>query len=281
MHNFRKLIVFLMLLFIGFSVDAFAQKKQDISILSWNIQHLGRTKSEESLRFIANIIKDYDVIAIQEVVAKTGGVKAVSDLINILNEIDQPTEWNGVVSQITSGDNAQENERYAFIWNESKIKKVGQAWLHQTYHEEIVREPYMGTFAYETDTFTLVNFHAVPKKKNPEREIKFFKFMPNEFPDLNLIFVGDFNTSSKNDVFNPLKRMGYMPALVGQKTTLRMQCINNDCMASEYDNIFYNKHKIRRKKAGVIHYYRSFPDVKTARNQISDHAPVFLRFTIK
>jgi endonuclease/exonuclease/phosphatase family metal-dependent hydrolase len=40
--------------------------------VSWNIQNFGKSKSEVEINFIANTLKNYDIIAIQEVVAGYG-----------------------------------------------------------------------------------------------------------------------------------------------------------------------------------------------------------------
>jgi hypothetical protein len=60
---------------------------------------------------------------------------------------------------------AYKTERYAFIWKKSKIKKIGRAWLEQKYNLEIDREHYFCTFEHNKKQFTVVNFHAVTKKK--------------------------------------------------------------------------------------------------------------------
>jgi hypothetical protein len=62
----------------------------------------------------------------------------------------------------------------------------------------------------------VVNFHAITKAKQPETEIKYFKFCPPH-PDLNPLFVGDFNCPQSHTVFIPLKKMGYQSVLVNQK----------------------------------------------------------------
>jgi len=49
-----------------------------VSIVSWNIQDLGRTKDDAEIQFIAEVIRDFDIIAIQEVVAvDPAGAQAV------------------------------------------------------------------------------------------------------------------------------------------------------------------------------------------------------------
>ena len=44
--------------------------KNTLAIVSWNIQDLGRTKTPEHIYQIATILRDVDIVAIQEVVAK-------------------------------------------------------------------------------------------------------------------------------------------------------------------------------------------------------------------
>ena len=134
--------------------------------------------------------------------------------------------------------------KYAFIWKTNELTIIGKAWLEKKYNLKIEREPFFATFKTNGKLFTIVTFHAIPKSKQPETEIKYLKFLPEEYPDKNLMFCGDFNCPQSHTVFNPLKSMGYKPALTHQKTSLRQKCINEDCLASEYDSIFFNNSKV-------------------------------------
>lgn len=253
---------------------------KDISVVSWNLQHFGQSKSDSIIGVIAEIVQDFDIIAIQEVVGKsTGGVQAVDRLKKQLEEMQPKAHWKYVVSGRTSG-NPYQSERYAYIWKERKVKMTSNPFLDKNFEAEIEREPYFATFVSQKDTFTLVNFHAIPKKKQPETEIKYFKYYAAIYHDLHLIFLGDFNTPQSHTVFNPLKKMGYLPILVNQKTTLKMKCTQSECLASEYDNIFYNSSKIEVTKVDIIPFYRHFPDMVAAR-KISDHVPLYMHFRFK
>lgn len=265
----KKLI--LLLFFVSFSV--FSQVK----LLSWNIENFGKSKSDSTLIYIANTIKNYDIVAIQEVVAGYGGAQAVAKLADELNRTG--SKWDYTISDPTSSS-AYKTERYAFLWKTSKVKKIGKAWLEKKYHLEIDREPYYCTFDYNGKQFTIANFHAITKSKQPETEIKYFKFLPSLYPELNLLFVGDFNCPQSHSVFNPLKKMGYVSAFIKQKTSLKKTCNNNDCLASEFDNIWYNSSKINCSNAKVIHFYESFETLNQAR-EISDHIPISIEITIK
>ena len=245
-----------------------------ISICSWNLKDFGKSKTAKEIVFIGTIVKDYDVLAIQEVVAGYGGAQAVASLSEQLNKMG--TKWDYAVSDPTFSSSYKQ-ERYAFIWKTSKLKKIGDAWLEKKYQVEIDREPFYTTFQSDNKQFTLVNFHAITKKMQPETEIKYFKFLSAQYPGLNLVFAGDFNCPQSHTVFNPLKSMGYAPALKGQKTSLKQSCINDDCLASEFDNIFYDTKKITIVESGVVQFYKSFSSLVEARN-VSDHIPIFLKF---
>ena len=243
---------------------------EPVKVCSWNIRDFGKSKSDGEIAFIANTVKDYDIIVLQEIVSGFGGAQAVARLNDELNR--KGTKWDYSVSDPTYGD-SYKTERYAYLWKPSKIKKIGSAWLEQYYKLEIDREPYYATFNKSGKEFTLVNFHAITKSKQPETEVKYFKFLPARYPDLNLIFCGDFNLPQSHTVFNPLKGMGYSPILRNQKTTLKREYFNGECLASEFDNAFFNKSKITTRDAKMIPFYQSFPTLKEA-HMISDHAPI-------
>lgn len=260
------------ILILLFSQILFCQVK----LLSWNVENLGRSKSEEDIAFIVKTIKEYDVVALQEIVAGDGGAQAVAKLADELNR--KGSKWDYTISDPTSSS-AYKTERYSFLWKTSKVKKIGDAWLEKKYHLEIDREPYYCTFDYNGKRFTIANFHAITKSKQPETEIKYFKFLPAQYPTLNLLFVGDFNCPQSHTVFNPLKKMGYVSVFVNQKTTLKKECVDEVCLASEFDTIWYNTSKISVSNSKVIHFYESFETLKEAR-EISDHIPITTEISI-
>ncbi len=249
---------------------------QTVTICSWNLKDFGKSKSDIEINFIANIVKDYDIIAIQEVVSGYGGPQAVARLVEQLNR--KGSKWDYVISDPTTGS-AYKHERYAFIWKTSKVSKKGDAWLEKKYHLEIDREPFYMTIGIQGKSLTLVNFHAITKKRQPETEVKYFKFLPASYPGKYLFFVGDFNLPESHSVFNPLKGMGYLPVLSGQKTSLRTKCIAGDCLASEFDNMFYNRQLIKVVRAGIVPFYQRFPNLSEAR-LISDHVPIFAEINL-
>ena len=283
MHFCKMMFSGIRIIFLIFIVSIYTFtntfSQSSIRIVSWNLKDFGQSKSDEEILFIAKTIKDFDIVMIQEVVAKhPGGAQAVGRLAEVLNRMG--AKWDYRISDMTSGENSYKRERYAFLWKPSRIKLIGRPWLERQYNMEIDREPFFATFNKDGKEFTLVNFHAITKSKQPETEIKYFKYLPAEYPNLNLIFCGDFNCPQSHTVFNPLRKMGYLPALVDQRTSLRQQCLSDGCLASEYDNVWYDKSKVIKIDAGIIHFYLGFTDIKEA-GKVSDHVPVVFEFEVK
>jgi deoxyribonuclease-1-like protein len=179
--------IFFLILFINLTYVLYAQ----ITICSWNLENFGKSKNDSTINFIANIVNDYDVIAIQEVVAGNGGAQAVARLSDVLNRKD--SKWDYTISDPTISSSHNAAERYAFIWKTSKLTIIGKAWLEKKYNLEIDREPFFATFKTNGKLFTIVTFHAITKAKQPETEIKYFKFLPAEYQNNNLILCGYFN----------------------------------------------------------------------------------------
>jgi endonuclease/exonuclease/phosphatase family metal-dependent hydrolase len=267
---FRRFYLLCLLLLIAES--CFAQ----ISMCTWNMKDMGKSKDETEINFIAQTVREFDVIAVQEVVAGSGGAQAIARLHDALNRTG--SKWDYTISNPTSGTTHQ-SERYAFLWKTAKLKKLGDAWLEQKYELEICREPYLCTFQYGTQQFTIVSMHAITASKNPETEIKYLKLLPEQYPKLNLIFCGDYNCPQSNSVFTPLKKSGYKPALFGQKTSLKTKYGKDGSLASEFDNIFFNTKKVHALASGCVHFYEKFQSLEAAR-LVSDHLPVYLKFEI-
>lgn len=247
-----------------------------IKMLSWNIENFGQSKSNTEIVYIATILKTYDLIALQEVVAGNGGAQAVARLADALNR--KGSQWDYTISDPTTSTPSK-TERYAFLWKTARLKKIGRAWLEKKYALAIEREPYWATFEYANKRFTVASFHAITKSKQPEREIKYFKFFPEEYPSLNLILAGDFNCPQSHSVFIPLRKIGFSSALVNQKTSLKRNGKNGSYLSNEFDNMYFSKSKIRKLNSGVVPFYKNFQSLKEART-ISDHCPIWMEFSL-
>lgn len=262
--------VLLLLLFCCLILNA------QVKICAWNLCDMGQSKSEKTIQQTADILKTFDVVALQEIVAGPEGAKAVAKLADALNRTG--SDWRYSVSVATNG-NRQKRERYAFLWKPSKVTLHGKPWLDSHFAAEVEREPYFATFRYKGKDFTLVNYHAITKRMQPETEIKYFKYYPEKYPNLNLIFAGDFNCPQSHSVFGPLKRKGYSPVLLNVKTTLKKEC-KPACTASEFDNFFFHTDKATTSDYGIVEFYKTTPTMQAAR-EISDHVPIWMVLVLK
>lgn len=267
--KYRLLLIFLLL--------SISSLNAQVKILTWNVENLGNSKSDSTITYIANTVKAYDIVALQEVVAGEGGAQAVAKLAAELNR--KGAKWDYAISDPTSSS-AYKTERYAFLWKTAKVRLVNKPWLEKKYSLLIDREPYYATFEYNKKQFTLANFHAITKSKQPETEIKYFKNLPALYPNLNIIFLGDFNCPQSHTVFNPLKKMGYKPAFENQKTSLKRNCQEDNCLSNEFDNIWYNSNTIEVSNPKAIHFYNDFNDFAKAK-EVSDHIPLTIELELK
>jgi len=87
---------------------------------------LRQSKSNGEISFIANTVKDYDIVALQEVVAGDGCAQAVAKLADKLNR--KGAKWDYSISDPTSSS-AYKTERYAFLWKTNRVKKIGKGLI--------------------------------------------------------------------------------------------------------------------------------------------------------
>ncbi len=256
--------------------DRGGAKKVDvdaIKVVSWNMCNIGLSKDNEEVTYMAKILKDYDILAIQEISTKLSGPRAITKLSEQLNR--KGDTWDYVISDPTDGPGS---ERYAYLWRSSKLDLKNDWLVKSGTVATIDREPYMARFETpDKKTVLLANFHAVPSSKKPETEVELLPNLHRLYKKDNLMVMGDFNLSQKKPAFDGLKSAGYEPILVDQKTSLRRIPKDGDYLAQEYDNIFYETSALRSIKTGIIDFVPDFESLKEARD-ISDHLPIFGEF---
>lgn len=265
----------LCLLFGVFCFTTYAQA-DTIKLISWNIQDFGKTKNSEELEDIADIVKHTDILAIQEVVAGYGGAQAVAKLTAILNR--KGNKWDYVISNPTQSSKYV-TERYAFIWKTKYIKIKNRGRLISELDSVVDREPFLLDFYLDKKELSIINYHSRPFYTKPESELKeISKFITTSLNG-NVIFAGDFNMSEDNKAFYSLFKNGYTPAIFNKKTTLKKACKKNNYLNYAIDNIYYGV-GIQKIEAKPIDFVKFCDNVDKAR-KLSDHLPIFLRFSIK
>jgi endonuclease/exonuclease/phosphatase family metal-dependent hydrolase len=255
--------------------------KSSIKILTWNIQDLGQSKDDDEIQTIAKIIKSYDIIAVQEVVAKDPrGAQAVAEIADNLNRMG--SKWDYSISDPTKSPSSNMSERYAYFWKTSSVKLISKPYLDTELEDICIREPYIAEFKLKsgTESFYLVNFHSRVHSENPENEIIYFKDYPKRLNSDRIFILGDFNLNEKHVVWNDLYNIGYKSAIVNSPTTLKRSCKRNKYLNYAIDNIFYDTQNIELINSGKIDFVGECSNLSKART-ISDHLPVYIDCIIR
>lgn len=253
----------------------------ELTIASWNIRDLGRTKSAEDIAKIAQIIRHIDLVAIQEVVAKDpAGAQAIAKIVDELNRMG--AQWDYRISNPTNSPSPYISERYAFLWKTSKIKLLNRAYLDSELEEVCDREPFVGKFQLTKgkEPFYVINFHSRRFNQQPEDEIIHFKNYPERLKTDRVFIVGDFNIDENHQVWDNLYRLGYNSALKGIQTTLKTICAQNSYLNHSIDNIYFSSKSAELSQSGAIDFVSACENLEAARG-LSDHLPVFASFSLK
>lgn len=252
------------------------ENAQCITIASWNIANLGQSKDATEIGVMAQSLKDFDIVAVQEVVASAPGPQAVAKLDDALDRTG--AKWDYVISNETGGTGT---ERYAYLYKTSKVSIVGKPTLANDLAYSIDREPFLCEFKTAQGNFFLASLHAVPESKFPETEIQQLHILDEKFEDKNLLIMGDFNCIHTNTAFSNLRNRGMKETFFNEKTTLKMKPnAQGEYKANCFDNIWYEADEMTVGQKGVVDFTSCCVDVATAR-KISDHLPVWACFTLK
>jgi endonuclease/exonuclease/phosphatase family metal-dependent hydrolase len=245
-----------------------------VRVVSWNLYNWGRTKDDQEISIAAETLRDFDLVAVQEVVTSPPGAQAIAKLDAALDRTG--FQWDYRLSDPTTGAGT---ERYAFLWKPSRVRLMGQAWLEPSLADPINREPYLARFEHRKTGQRLLaaSLHAVPSSKNPAREVALLDRLHRQYEADHVLLLGDFNLDEDDGAFDELRRLGYRAVLDDHPTSLRRKRRSGPRghLANEYDNIFVETGPLRAARDGVLDFTDRFSSLKEARS-LSDHLPVFL-----
>lgn len=256
------------------SLSTDATEGPHVRVVSWNLYNWGRTKDDQEIAIAAETLRDADLVAVQEVVTSPPGAQAIGKLDQALDRTG--FAWDYRISPRTTGDGP---ERYAFLWKPSRVRLVGRAWLESSLADPIDREPYLARFEHRKtgQRFLVASLHAVPRSKNPAREVALLDRLHRQYEADHVIILGDFNLDEDATAFDALRRLGYRAVLDNQPTSLarKRDPGPNGHLANEYDNAFVETGPLRAARSGVLDFTSRFSSLDEARS-LSDHLPVFV-----
>ncbi|WP_373497083.1 endonuclease/exonuclease/phosphatase family protein [Aquiflexum sp.] len=284
-------------------------KKLDRNVLicTWNIRVFGGLTMEwestrspvrdgHSLLCIVEIIKRFDIIAVQEV---RGNIKALRETMRLLG-----SDWSFLMTDVTAGSKGN-NERLAFIFDTRKVKLSGlaceivipddvleknRAIRPDALQRQFARTPYAVSFQVAGNTFVLLTLHVLFGKKSPDRVAEIEAIADWVFKwamDLNswghsLITLGDFNIVKTGDpTYDAFVSSGlYVPDDLHEidRTIFKKTYSFYDQIAWFEDNLC-----LQYNKGGIVDFRNK---VLKNRNytlsqlsyRISDHFPLWAEF---
>ncbi|MDP2653311.1 MAG: endonuclease/exonuclease/phosphatase family protein [Candidatus Omnitrophota bacterium] len=250
-------------------------EKDEIRIGSFNIRIFSNnSRTDDELQQIADILKYYDVIAIQEL--RDG--KVLQRTTDILAQMGQVYDY--IVSPPTGRG---VKERYAFVFRPDKIQLIGEGRLYDDPRDVFMRSPFYATFRAGNFDFTLITVHLVygdfkdARRKEIHHLARVYREVMDTDPrEKDIIVLGDFNLPPVDSGWADFKAIPEMIHLISppEKTTITD--------TSLYDNFWFQRDSLREYtgRAGVIRFDENMfqNDDAGAERAVSDHRPIWADF---
>lgn len=248
-----------------------------IRVAAFNIQVFGPSKAGKPnvMHALAKIIRQFDVVAIQEIRTKDR---------NLLYQLQDQVNLDGARYEIVAGPRlgrTVSKEQFAYIFDTERIEMDRyQLYTVRDPEDVIHREPLVGWFRVrgpdpkEAFTFTLINVHTDPDEA--KEEVAALNYLFDEVRndgrgEDDVIMLGDFNADGKT-----------IQALGGEALTAPIQTMTNTRGTKQYDNVLFDERATVEfnGRAGVYDFLREFNLTIDEALQVSDHLPVWAEFSI-
>lgn len=250
-----------------------------IRIASFNIQIFGDAKGSKPyvMATLANIIQNFDVVAIQEI--------RTQDDYFLDNFLRTYVNTNGKVYDKVIGPRlgrSNSKEQYAFIYNTANIEVNRRSIFTVNDPDDLLeREPLVAMFRVrgpppdQAFTFVLVDVHTKPEQAQAECNALAQVFQAVRRAsggEDDIILLGDLNADDKH--------LGDLTRLDGVKPIVR-GVFTNTKQNAEYDNIVIHQPSTAEFSGrwGVYDVQRLQHLAPEQAEQVSDHYPVWAEFS--
>lgn len=250
-----------------------------VRIATFNIQVFGESKLENAraMDILAQAVRQFDVVAIQEVRAKSRDV--LPRFIDLINSGGRRYDYviGPRLGRTTS------KEQYAFVYDTETID-IDHSSLYTVDDpdDRLHREPLTAGFrargaeASQAFTFTLVNIHTDPDEVAEEVNAldDVFRAVRGDGRDEDdIILLGDLNADDTQ--LGDLARIPYLAVAVsGQPTNTRG--------TNQYDNLLFDARATAEftGRSGVLNLMKEFNLTLEEALAVSDHLPVWAEFSV-
>jgi len=256
---------------------------ENLVVATWNIQHFGARHPWRAIKYIADIVERFDIVALQELKADLTGLARLQEIL--------PGDYRVILSDATGN-----SERFAFIYDRRTVVPTGlvaeivlplDTKTHQGF--QIHRTPYCASFRAGRFDFTIVSVHIFQTDtKIREKEIQLLADQIRELSkkeqtkvvDRDFFVMGDFNIDKAGDkFFKALKKEGFkMPPGMDALTTNFGRSKTFDKIAwVPRPDFHFGGHM------NVVPFYKAVYQArgeKKGEKEISDHLPLWAEFRI-
>ncbi len=253
---------------------------ETISIASFNIQVLGVSKAGDAqvMDILADIVRRYDVVAVQELRAKDQTV--IPRFVELINA--DGARYDSIVGPRLGRTSSK--EQYVYLYNTARIEvDTRSIYTVEDPSDLLHRPPLVARFrvrgppSEEAFTFTLVNIHTDPDETDIELDALadvFTAVQNNGSGEDDIILLGDLNVDDRH-----LGRLGELPqigwAVSGVPTNTRG--------SKSYDNLVFSRATTTEYTGtwGVLDFEQEFGLTRDRALDVSDHRPVWATFKIR
>ncbi|GMF11127.1 unnamed protein product [Phytophthora lilii] len=209
---------------------------QSLIVASWNIRNISRRKETNLLQRIADILDEFDLVALQE----------VRDLIVLKRLKTMLPGWDYVVSEPVgrrTPGKKKRVERYAFFFRRCVVRLVEKCSLVKGDSKVFTRLPCVATFRATKESglseleLTLMNVHvSFGEKESRRTEIVEINRLANEInvsapSERKVVVLGDFNLSPQD----------VLGSLGSHKMALIRSPLSTTVFGKLYDNIWLDR----------------------------------------
>ena len=259
-------------------------RKSELRLASWNIRILSDSSRDDTeLHQIAQILIDYDFIAISEVRDE----KVLKRVQQILSELG--AEYGYLMSDPVGREGSPHKERYAFLYYKGRVSVVKGGELYPDAADgtdDFVRDPYWATFRAGRFDFSVIIVHVVwGDRVGPRQaEVKAMGAVYRYVQEANgaeddVLLVGDFNRNPTD-----IEAYSHIMAIPSMTRVFQFPQKSHIRDSSLYDNIFFQKEYLTEylNRSGIDKFDEADfgNDDKAANLAVSDHRPVWAVFSI-
>ena len=250
-----------------------------ILIATFNIQVFGQSKLEkpEVVRVLADVVRQFDIVAIQEVRAKSDDI-----LPRFLAAINADGSRYDFIIGPRIGRTVS-TEQYAYVFDTTRVEyNPQQVGTLSDPEDRLHREPYVARFRAKSQspaqafTFWLVAIHTDPDEVRSEVDAlaDVFRLMQSATSDEDdVILLGDLNASES--------QMGTLGRLPGISWVVS-GAMTNTRKNKAYDNIIFARPQTSEYTGrwGVFDLTEVYGLSQEQALTVSDHFPVWAEFSV-